>query len=95
MSYDDAGEPGLIDPTVHYAALIRLQVTVSALQQMLWADTESPRYQEARENAQAAILIALGGRSDVPPRLMKDWADLQMRRDAPKVLAATGREITP
>ncbi len=94
MSYDDAGEPGPIDPTVHYAVHIRLALVVSALQQLLWADDpEFSHYDEVRDNARAALEIALGGRSDIPPRLMKDWADAQMKRDAPKVLKATG--ITP
>lgn len=78
--------------TAHYAALIRLQVAMSALQDMLGAVSDpedADRLDKARENAQAAIEIALGGRHDVPSHLMRNWADAAMKRDATKVLAAS------
>jgi hypothetical protein len=83
--------------TAHYGALVRLQVAMSALQQLLWATAEENAddpgqarvIANARDDASAAIQIALGGRHDVPERLMRDWADASMKRNAAKALAAS------
>ena len=83
----------------HYAALVRLQVAMSALQNLLGAtadenaadDGQAARIEIARDDAVAAIHIALGGRADVPERLMRNWTDAAMKRNANKVLLATGK----
>lgn len=83
--------------TAHYGALIRLQVTMSALQNLLGATADenagdpgqADAIAKARDDASAAIEIALGGRHDVPERLMRNWSDNSMKRDAAKALAAS------
>lgn len=83
--------------TAHYGALIRLQVTMSALQNLLGATADenagdpgqADAIANARDDASAAIEIALGGRHDVPERLMRNWSDNSMKRDAAKALAAS------
>lgn len=74
-----------------YAAQIRLQVALSALQDLLHATRDEAMEEQldmdpARERASIAIQILLGAPIDVPPRLMRDWASNQMKRDANKVL---------
>ena len=80
--------------TANRGALVRLQVAMSALQAMLWATApenadDAELLTKARADAQAAIEIALGGRHDVPARLMRDWTDAAMKRNASRVLAAS------
>jgi hypothetical protein len=83
--------------TVHYATLVRLQIAMSALQNLLGAtadevatdDGQAARIAVARDDAVAAIHIAHGGGPDeVPERLMRNWADAAMKRNASKLLHA-------
>lgn len=89
----------------HYGALIRLQVAMTALQELLWASSDVAAYAQgldpdvmadfnrARDMASAAIQIALGGQHEVPPWLMRNWRDNQMKRDAASVLAASAEGV--
>jgi hypothetical protein len=76
---------------IHYGALIRLQVTVSALQDLLAADDpeDAAKVASARNMASKALEIAWGGRCDVPPHLMRNWTSAAMQRDASRILALT------
>ncbi len=91
----------MTDQTTHYATLIRLQVAMSALQDLVCeankvaADAEGlddeqiEAFRVARQMASQAIQIALGGQNEVPERLTRNWASETMARDASRVLAAS------
>jgi hypothetical protein len=82
---------------IHYGTIIRLQLAMSALQQLLAATSDecaedegqAHRIAEARHDAVEAIQIALGANIDPPKRLMRDWVNLNMMRDAASVLRET------
>jgi hypothetical protein len=82
------------EATIHYATLVRLQLAMSALQNLLGATAEESAEDEgqalriayAREDAVTAIHITLGAKLPIPERLTSRWTDLNMVRNAQRAI---------